>query len=186
MSQENVEIVRRGYRAWNRGDLDACSQPSSTPERHDCPRGSRRARSCTGRRGGMRASWQSWLETGRPYADRVDEFFDAGRPGRARALVGEGQGGAERIETELDLDVCTVRDGKVIRGSSLLDQRRSPRSRRAHGVGDVAGERGDRAAKFEAFNRIVSRGARLRSELLDPEVDPLATSALLERRYQDH
>ena len=58
-------------------------------------------------------------------------------------LTGRGRGSGVVLEMRIG-QLWTFRDGKVIR-SRLSHRGRSPRSRRAFGVGDVAGERGGRA-----------------------------------------
>ena len=63
--------------------------------------------------------------------------------------AGAREAGSRSIAAS-DLDY-KLRDGKIVYVYEYCGPGRSPRSRRALGVGDVAGERGDRAAFFEAW-----------------------------------
>ena len=111
MSRENLEIVRRCYDAWNRGDWDgvlAFAHPDiewHTP-REDPDWGSYRGHD------GLRSFWTRWIEAvGRLYFD-VEEMIDAGEHvvvmSRRR---GRGQGSGLEVEDEV-IQVVTLRDGK--------------------------------------------------------------------------
>ena len=99
---------------------------------------------------------------------RFEEFLELGdeRVVVVSSTRRTGKGSGTEIETRTAI-VWTLRDGKVDRLRRAIPRpRRSPRSRRAVGVGDVAGERGDRAAGLSRrSNEATSRG---RCALADP------------------
>jgi uncharacterized protein len=116
MSRENVELVRRAYEAWNRGDFDAAAEyldpeiewrtPPNIPEA-----GTWHGRDEVGER--VAAFLESWEEL---HAG-VEELIDAGD--RVVALVrfsGRGRGTGLAVEgTSVDATVWTLREGKAVR-----------------------------------------------------------------------
>jgi hypothetical protein len=116
MSEENVEIVRRALKAWERGDLNAAADfldpevewrmPPNIPEA-----GTYRGRDEVVRR------LEEFLEAWDDLAVTVEELIDAGD--RVVALVrysGQGRGsGIEIGGVTTDAQVWTLRDGKALR-----------------------------------------------------------------------
>ena len=118
MSQENVEIVRRMYDAWNRRDEEemlALSDPdvefvnSPTAVEPGTRRGTNEVLAAT------RTQWE-FLRDGRQEIDRI---YDHGEVvlvlGRLSRLMPEGD---TRIEDRA-LASWTIRDGKVVRAEVL-------------------------------------------------------------------
>ena len=149
MSQENVEIVRSAYAAVNEGDLEALAE-----SQHATPFLTGRGRSDP-RRASIAATTHS-LNTWPPSRRRSrDSSFRRStlwsRPA-ARSSCGttSARGRASGLEIDRVPDVALVwelRDGKVTKTTLYRPHSRGPRSRGAVGVGDVAGERGDRASE---------------------------------------
>jgi ketosteroid isomerase-like protein len=115
MSRENVEIVRRAYEAWNRGDAEAATEflapdiewhlPPNFPES-----GSMRGRDEVVE--GIATLSGSWSAL----RAEVKELIDAGE--RVVALVRfEGQAAITGLDLEgvsVDGQVWTLRDGQVV------------------------------------------------------------------------
>jgi ketosteroid isomerase-like protein len=114
MSQENVELVRRGYDAFARGDVDAVladldqeievlSWPGIAGE--DSYHG----------HAGFLAYAAGWLESWDEYRLSPEEIIDAGdRVVVIYRAVGRGRGSGIEVETQLG-HLWTIRDGKAVR-----------------------------------------------------------------------
>ena len=96
----------------------------------------------------------------------TEEIIEPGDHRLLRPHSCAGAGAAWRSTRESD--ALDFRDGKIVR-SGLHDERRSPRSRRAVGVGDVGGERGDRRAAYRGLEPR-RRSIRAERSRFDPEV----------------
>ena len=113
MLQENVEIVRRCYDAYGRGDLDsalAAFDPEIEIYDHDLPDSGE----YRGLEGLFRwqADWESSWETWRW---DPEEFIDAGdRVVAVLRVHAKGRGSGVDVE-RVDGAVWTLRDGKLIR-----------------------------------------------------------------------
>jgi ketosteroid isomerase-like protein len=113
MSQENVEVVRCSYEAYERGDMEsalAALDPEVEIYDHDIPDpGEYRGLDGVLRwQADWETSWQSWRW-------EAEEFIDAGD--RVVAILrvhAKGRGSGADIE-RLDGAVWTLRDGKGVR-----------------------------------------------------------------------
>jgi ketosteroid isomerase-like protein len=113
MSQENVEVVRCSYEAYERGDMEsalAALDPEIEIYDHDIPDpGEYRGLDGVLRwQADWETSWQSWRW-------EAEEFIDAGD--RVVAILrvhAKGRGSGADIE-RLDGAVWTLRDGKGVR-----------------------------------------------------------------------
>jgi ketosteroid isomerase-like protein len=113
MSQENVEVVRRSYESYLRGDLEAALaafDPEVETYDHDIPD----AEAYRGLEGLLRwqadweSSWESWRWD-------PEEFIDAGERVVAVLRVhAKGRGSGVDLE-RVDGAVWTLRDGKCVR-----------------------------------------------------------------------
>jgi ketosteroid isomerase-like protein len=112
MSQENVEIVRRVYERWARGDFTEGDvfHPEVEFEMPDWPEAAKS-------RGldGMRRTWQATLSAWDEFRAEPDDFIDAGEHvvvlTRAHAR-GKGSGADVRADTAT---LWTIDAGKVVR-----------------------------------------------------------------------
>ena len=151
MSQENVEIVRAGDRRRSmRGDVDGSRELLDTE---------------------MSSCWSRWPGLEHGATDGIDgsASTDIGDIGAWSVRIEPSRSTSTRWRSRRDRLHAVQRDGRASgiddrarrRSSSrfatarsvdphLPRPRRSPQSRGAGGVGDVAGERGDRAASLEA------------------------------------
>jgi len=122
MSQENVEMVRRAFEAYNRGDIDAVVTDFAS----DCeyvPSGA-----LPGGRGVYRGPegykrFIGWLRDGFDDA-RVDvnDVIDAGNQVLVSVTV-RGHGRQSGAAASWDLwQVWTIRDGKFVRGQAFTDR----------------------------------------------------------------
>ena len=156
MSQENVEIVRSFYRAWARDEIPGPVELMDPEIEYVNPAGAVEP----GTRRGLAAfsnavekvyeGWESWqmeLEKVTAEGDQVVVVVSYRARGRGSGVEVEGR--------ESALWNSPRRQGLALRLVSSTGG--SPRSRRASGVGDVAGERGDcaggRTRGFAATSR---------------------------------
>ena len=147
MSQENVELVREGFARWNEGDYDFFFD-SPTPDIELLSRfGSLRGEPYRGREG-----VREWLADIQQSFERFDLWLDDVRDlgDDVLALGGielQRTGKRARHERADGGWVFEIRDRRLGANAVLCATVRSPRSRRAVGVGDVAGERRSRCQR---------------------------------------
>jgi ketosteroid isomerase-like protein len=119
MSQENVELVRRGFEAFNRGDLDAAVADFSA----DCeyipsgavPDAAPVYRGPEGYKQFGRWLWEEFDDA----RIEVHELIDAGDQVMV-SMTNQGRGRRSGAETSWHVwQVWTVRDGKVARGQGF-------------------------------------------------------------------
>jgi ketosteroid isomerase-like protein len=121
MSQENVEIVRRSFDAFLRGDFDGAMQAFHSDIAYDLTRISPDGEVFEGHEG-VRTGMRRWLGAWDDYRMEVDEYVDAGD-----SVViffresGRGKGSGLRIEQSV-AGVWTLQDGKVVRVTPFLDR----------------------------------------------------------------
>ena len=139
MSEENVAIVRRGYEAWNRGDLDKISRMVADSfewrEASEVPgAGTQRGRS----------EFDHYLRSFSHFWHKFEfepiEIRDAGD--RVLAVVTErGRSAHNGIDvSQLFVHVWTLREGKAVRLEGFYDKAAALEAA-GLGVGDVARER---------------------------------------------
>jgi uncharacterized protein len=120
VSQENVELARRGYDAFNRGDMEVAfelfdpeiewSEGTDVPEPqvyhgHD----------------GVRRQQERFREAWESFSIEPEEFIEMGEQLVVIAkLVGLGKGSGVEVEAR-GAHVWTVRDGKAVRLEMYVD-----------------------------------------------------------------
>ena len=120
MSQENVDVVRRGYEAFNRGDLDAATEgfhpeiewsgPGVLPERREVYCGIE----------GVRRFWGTWQAEFEDFTVEVEEVIDAGDQVIVMAVVsGRGRGSGAHVRSPSFPHLWTFRDGQAVRMEML-------------------------------------------------------------------
>ena len=122
MSHENVELVRRAYEAFNRGDLDGMFADAAPAFEY------RATGVIPGAAGVYRGPEEYsrflerwWGEFEAPEVD-VHEFIDAGDQVLV-SLTFRGRGKQSGVETTWDIwHVWTVRGGKVVRGEAFTSR----------------------------------------------------------------
>jgi uncharacterized protein len=118
MSQENVEMVRRGFEAWNAGDMRAYAELFDSdavvrpPARWPEP-GPFVGRDAVRFLEQLRDAWDT------DNVEPIGDFLDAGdRVVMRLAWSGQGQGPAAVMEISV---VLTIRNGKVLSFESFWD-----------------------------------------------------------------
>jgi uncharacterized protein len=119
MSQENVEIVRRGYELYAAGDLEGVTALFSADAELADAGGLGVAGTAAGTRHGpegfLRAN-EEVLEAFEDYRVETEDFIDAGEAVVVPVRI-SGQGRASRAKQEARLaHLWVLRNGKVIRG----------------------------------------------------------------------
>jgi ketosteroid isomerase-like protein len=125
MSEENVEVVRAAWEAWERGDMEAIFEfydpaivwdqthygaggPSGTYHGHD----------------GVKRFFREWLAPFESYYAHAEEFIDAGEGVVVRLRQG-GRGTQSRVEVEMPpyWQVYRLRDGLAVRIEVYSDKK---------------------------------------------------------------
>jgi ketosteroid isomerase-like protein len=149
MSQENVEIARRLFEEFQagleRGDPGAWFDPKAVADDFEwivpTPLD---GRSVWRGREGFVEFIRTWTEQFDDWSIRVERWIDAGEDRLVALTRQTATGKGSGVPVELNLGQVWEFEAGRGSGASLPRPRRSPRSRRAAGVGDVGGERGDR------------------------------------------
>jgi uncharacterized protein len=122
MSQENVDLARRGYEAFARGDLDAVFDELMHPEieAHDPPEVPDAA--IYRGREAVRRDWEQTSDMFEDFSIDVEESFDRGD----EVVVflrfrGRGRGSDAGLEAPM-AHVWTIREGKAIRLRQFLNR----------------------------------------------------------------
>jgi ketosteroid isomerase-like protein len=117
MSEENVEIVRRGNAAFNDGNLDAFLEVfapdaelrdlANAPDQSDLVKG----------RAAIHEAWTLWTAAFDEFRADVDEYMDRGDVVICAVhWHGQGKGSGMVIDTH-QFDVYEVSEGQVVRGT---------------------------------------------------------------------
>ena len=113
MSQENVEIVRRAWEAWERRDMEALFalyDPAIIWEQRVTPVDLYHGHE------GVRRFFKEWLDPFEAYYAHADEFIAAGDSVVARLRQGgRGRGSGVEVAMPVVWQVYRIRDGRVIR-----------------------------------------------------------------------
>jgi ketosteroid isomerase-like protein len=120
VSQENVEIVKRGVHAFNRRDLDGLAELSTPDAEWVTSMGAIEAETFRGREGAERyiarlgEAWEEFQTVADDLRDLGDRVLMLGR------VEGRGKGSGVPIDMPLG-QIFDFRDGKVCRIRSYLD-----------------------------------------------------------------
>ena len=114
MSQENLEVARRVYEAWNEGDFPAFFAAMDPEIELVLPEGGINAGTRQGLRG-MGQFLESYVESFEDFQVESEEFFEAGDQVVAFVRI-SGRGRGSGIETEnRPAQLLTLRGGKIRR-----------------------------------------------------------------------
>jgi ketosteroid isomerase-like protein len=123
MSQENVEIVRRGFEAINARDLDRYYVETVDPE-VEWQTSAEDPDAATHR--GLQAYkryLESWLDSFDGFHGDVEEYIDVGDDRVFTWVRYTGRGRESGVPADWYLAIiCTLRDGKVVRGEEYFDR----------------------------------------------------------------
>src|SRR5262245_45186258 len=122
MSQENVELARRAYAAFNRGDLDGMLADFAPTFEYASTGAIPGAGGVYGGPDGMREflGWL-WNEFESPRAE-IGELIEAGDQVLASVTL-RGRGKQSGAEASWDVwQLWTVRDGKIVRGQGFTSR----------------------------------------------------------------
>jgi ketosteroid isomerase-like protein len=123
MSQENVEIVRAAFEAWNSGGLDALAEFWDPDINWRAAEG---AIDDAGELHGpeaLRRHIQDWFDMFDDLSVVVEELVDAGDDRFVAVQRMTGRAKVSGIETEIRFSVVyTVRDGKIVQGREYMDK----------------------------------------------------------------
>ena len=114
MSQENVEVLRRSYEAWNRGDRDAAFEFLEPEFELQLPEGGMNVGSFQGREG-VTKLFEDYLEVFDSFHMEPEEFFEA--DDRIVVFVrtpARGKGSGVEVEFR-PAHVWTMPAGKAVR-----------------------------------------------------------------------
>jgi uncharacterized protein len=121
MSRENIEVARRGYEAFARGDLDAVLELMDPEiEAHDPPE----MPDAAIHRGheAVRRDWEQTAELLDDFSIEVEKYIDAGDE-LVVYLIYRGRGRESGAEVEARMaHIWTIREGKSIRLRQYLDR----------------------------------------------------------------
>jgi ketosteroid isomerase-like protein len=123
MSDENLEIIRRGWTAWLRGDLEALVSdwdPNviwDTSHFHSWPEGTYVGVE------GIQKFLREWLEVWGEYEIEIEDVMPT-QDGRVISLIAHhGQGGRSGIPMDLEMaQIATFRDGRIVRFDNYEDR----------------------------------------------------------------
>jgi ketosteroid isomerase-like protein len=123
MSQENVELFRRGAEAWDRGDLDELLALYDAEAELDFVRFEGWVERPVFRgRAAIRAFFEQWREAFADYRYEVERYVDAGE----RVLALCSQSGAGPGSTGLAMmrlaQIATFKDGLIVRMENYSDR----------------------------------------------------------------
>jgi uncharacterized protein len=124
MSEENVEVVRGVYDAWQRGDFDAALEAFHEDIEWVGPPGISRAGGEWDTRGheGVRRSLGRWLSTWVEYRFELRELIDHGNEVLACGWQhGRGKGSGVEVSEEI-FSVWTLQAGKIVRQRMFRDR----------------------------------------------------------------
>jgi uncharacterized protein len=119
MSRENVELVRRGYEAWNAGDMAAVAEGCHPDVVWHHVEGWPEPGPSVGREAVIRAMQQMREAFDTQKFEPLAQFIDAGDRVLVKA-VWRGIGQGPEVEMQFT-HVFTVRDGKLIEGQTFFD-----------------------------------------------------------------
>ena len=121
MSRENVERVRVGYEAFNRGDVDAALEGFS-PDTEWRVLGVLPEDEVYRGREGVRRFWQMWHDSFEGFQIKVEEIIDAGdRIVVLIAATGSGRGSGAEVRTPTFAQVWTYDRDKLVRVDMMTE-----------------------------------------------------------------
>jgi uncharacterized protein len=117
MSRENIEIVRDGFEAFNRGDLDAWFEHMTDDIDYRAAEGAPDDHGPIKGKDALRAYVQDWLDMFDDFRAEAVELIEAGEDKVVLVLRISGRAKLSGVETDLTYaELWRLRDGKVAWG----------------------------------------------------------------------
>ena len=151
MSQENVEIMRAGFEAWNAGDMDAFGKQYDSDVVLRTVEGWPEPGPYVGREAVMRLFEQNRMTWNANTVEPISDFID-GVDRVAVRMIWRGAGHGPGLNLEWTT-ICMMRKGKDRLPGVLLGSRRSPRN-----FGPVGARRSRRLLTFRPTGTIQREG----------------------------
>jgi ketosteroid isomerase-like protein len=122
MSQENVEILRQGYQALNRGDIEAVLAICDSEIECRLPAGGISGTLCGHQ--ALKGFLQSYVEAFESFQLVPEEFLDAGdRVAVFLRMSGRGRGSGLEVDVQ-PAHVWTMQRGRAVRVEAFPDRER--------------------------------------------------------------
>jgi ketosteroid isomerase-like protein len=124
MSPQNVEIVRRAWDAWTRGDMHALFETFHPSVEWDTTHFEGRPENEVYRgHDGIRRFFEGWLASWDRYEAGAEEYLDAERDQVLVLCWQRGFGPGSRVPVEMDFaHLCTLQDGLIRRMDAYSDR----------------------------------------------------------------
>ena len=114
MSEENLELARHGYEAWNRGDADWLLEHMTENVEVEPLRGVGDFDKVYSGHEGWKRFWEGWREAWSTIEIRVERMEDMGDQGALALLTFEGVGKGSGAEVSMTVSHwLTFREGQV-------------------------------------------------------------------------
>ena len=114
MSEENLELARQGYDAWNRGDADWLMEHMTEDVEVEPLRGVGEFDKVYNGHEGWKQFWEGWREAWSTIEVRVERMEDMGDQGALALLTFEGVGRGSGAEVSMAVSHwLTFREGQV-------------------------------------------------------------------------
>jgi ketosteroid isomerase-like protein len=177
MSQENVEIVRRGWEAWVRGDLDALLELCDPAVEWDTTHmeGWPEDAVYFGR-GGVRRFLEEWLGSWERFESGAEKILEAGGDRVVVICWQQGFGPGSEVPVHMDwAQICTLQRGLVCRVEAYSDR---AQALEAAGLRAMSQENVEIVLRsLDAWNRRDIAGALA---LADPEAEYVNPASAVE------
>ena len=114
MSEQNLQLAREGYEAWNRGDADWLMEHMTEDVEVEPLRGVGDFDKVYSGHAGWKRFWEGWREAWSTIEIRVEHMEDMGDQGALALLTFEGVGRGSGVEVSMTVSHwLTFREGKV-------------------------------------------------------------------------
>jgi len=114
MSEENLQLARQGYEAWNRGDADWLLEHMTEDVEVEPLRGVGDFDKVYSGHEGWKRFWEGWREAWSTIEIRVERMEDMGDQGALALLTFEGVGRGSGVEVSMTVSHwLTFREGLV-------------------------------------------------------------------------
>jgi ketosteroid isomerase-like protein len=122
-SSENVELIRRFYDGWSRGDMDAVSECVNDEMEFDWLNAMGPFKGTYHGREGLVRIWRDMSDAWDQFTPEIEEVIESGRERLVVVSVVRARGKGSGIEVEARGGILfTIRDGKILNGKFFQTQ----------------------------------------------------------------